>query len=239
MKRIVQLFLCAFIATLISTSLSAQISVGPKGGINFNSFRKSEKYKNHFDVVPGFNIGAFAKYPVLPFLNARAELLYMQQGANIYDYDVMSDLSRRNAKVRFHNVAIPVLAELGLPILSEDILQPKLLLGGFYSYTIYARESYINVADLEGRPAVAFDGYSNVQSQYNRSQYGLIGAIAAEVKVFSKPVSIEFRYQYNINRANKIGTQSSYNLKSTTEVWGDELHLHTLSINAGVTLFNF
>ncbi len=237
MKRIL-LISCVFFLTLSITG-SAQILVGVKGGINFNSFRKSEDYKDHFDVIPGLNLGAVAKYPVLPFLNARVELLYMQQGANIYDYTILSDLSRRKAKIRFHNVAVPVIAELGLPSLREDILQPKLLLGAFYSYTIYARESFENVADLEGRPAVMFDGHTNVTSQFHRGQYGLLAGIAAEVKMFSKPVSIEFRYQYNVNRANKTGTQNDYNLLATTEVWGNELRLHTLSINVGVTMFNF
>lgn len=238
MRRILPLF-AGLLLTALSFESSAQIYVGPKGGINFNSFRKSKEYKNHFDVLPGVNLGAFAKYPVLPFLNARAELLYMQQGANTYDYPVLSDLSRRKTKIRFHNIEIPVLAELGLPSLSEDILQPKLLLGAAYSYTIYARESYENVVDLEGRPAVTFDGYSDVTSQFRRGQISLIGAIAAELKMFSKPVSVEFRYQYNANRVNKAGTQNAFNLKSTTAVWGDELRLHTLSINVGVTMFNF
>jgi hypothetical protein len=238
MKRILLLLSCAFFATLPLTT-SAQFFVGPKAGINFNSLRKSKDYKNHFDVIPGFNAGGYVKYPVLPYLNARVELLYMQQGANTYDYRMMSDLTRRNVKVRFHNIEVPVLAEFGLPSLAEDILQPKILIGGFYSYTIYARESFVNVAKLEGRDPVAFDGHTNVSSQFYPAQYGIIAAVAAELKIFSKPVSIEFRYQYNANRANRPGTQNQYNLSATTEKWGDELHLHTLSINVGVTLYNF
>lgn len=238
MKRTILLLSCAFFATL-SFSTSAQIFVGPKAGINFNSFRQSKEYKNHFDVVPSFNIGGFAKYPVLPYLNARVELLYFQQAANIYDYTVMSDLRRTNAKVRFHNIEVPVLAELGLPSLAEDILQPKVLLGGFYSYTLFSRESYINVVDLAGSPEVTFDGYLDGQSQYYRSQFGLIAALAAEMKIFSHPVSVEFRYQYNLNKINKPGTQHDYNLKPTTDKWGSTLLLHTLSINVGVQLYNF
>lgn len=238
MKKTLLPVLCAFFCTVSFTSF-AQLFVGPKGGVNFNSFRQSKYYKNHFDVLPGFNAGVFARYPVLPFLSARVEALYMQQGARMYEYDLLSDLRRTNVQLRFHDVAIPVLAEFGLPSLSEDILQPKLLLGGFYSYTIYARESYTNIVKLEGRPAVSWEGHTNVQSQYDASQYGIIGALAAELKLFSRPVSIEFRYQYNLNRANKPGTQNDYNLKATAKKWGDELLLHTLSINIGATLYNF
>lgn len=221
----------------IASPLSAQIIVGPKVGLNFNSFRKSEAFKNYYDVIPGFNAGIFGKYRVTDFLNARAEILYNQQGANLYDYRVMSDLYRRNSKVRFHAVTVPILAEFGLPSLQEEILQPRFLLGGFFSYTFYARESYENIAQLTGRDAVEYKGYSDVNSQFKPVQFGIMGGIGADVKMFSRPVSIEFRYQYNINRANEGGTQYSYNLQKTHEVWGDKLYLHTLSINVSASLF--
>jgi hypothetical protein len=238
MKTLSTTLTLAFAFTTCISSY-AQIAVGAKAGINFNSFRNSKEYRNHFDVIPGFNVGAFAKYPVLNFLTARAEVLYFQQGANIYDYNVLYDLRRKYAVVRFHNVAVPILAEFGIPSLKEELIQPKLLLGGFYSYTFYTRESYTNVAKVSGRSAVEYDGYSNTQNQYESSQYGIIGAIAAEVQMFHKPVSIEFRYQYNMPRVNKPGTQNDFNLQPTTEKWGNDLYIHTLSINVAVTLTYF
>ena len=239
MKNLLYPLVVAFFATVSISSTNGQIAVGPKAGINFNSFRNSKEYRNYFDVIPGFNVGGFAKYPVLPFLTARVEALYMQQGANLYDYYVINDLYRKNSKIRFHNFEVPVLAEFGLPSLAEESLQPKLLLGGFYSYTIYSRESYQNIARISGRPAIEYDGFSDTRDQFTRSQYGIIGALAAEMKVFNYPISLEFRYQYNINRANKPGTQNSYNLAATADKWGDKLYLHTLSINVAVTLFYF
>ncbi len=229
------------LAFIVSSAIPAfsQIAVGAKGGINFNSFRKSETFRNHFDAIPGFNLGAYGKYPVLPFLTARAEVLYFQQGGNLYDYRMAAELYHSDAKIKFHNVEIPLLAELSLPSLSEDPLQPKLLLGGFYSYSIYTRESYTSIITVSGYPTLTGDGYRNSQSQYYRSQAGLIAGLAAEMKVFNYPVSLEFRYQYNLNTQNKPGTQYDYDLKNTTGRWGNDLKLHTLSINIGVTLFYF
>jgi hypothetical protein len=238
MKRLLFAIVVAFCVTQSFTS-SAQIVVGPKVGVNFNSFRKSKTFENYFDVIPGFNAGVFAKRNVLPYLTGRVEVLYMQQGANLYDYYIIDDVFRKHSKVRFHNIEVPVLVELGLPSLAMETLQPKLLLGGFYSYTFFARESYTSIAKLSGRPSVAFEGSSDVQNQFYRSQYGIIGALAADVQLFHHPVSLEFRYQYNMSRANKAGSQSSYNLEATTEKWGNRLYLHTLSFNVGVTLFNF
>jgi hypothetical protein len=228
------LALCTFMS--FGQASSGQFLVGGKGGINFNSFRGGEEY----DVVPGFNAGAFVKYPFLDFLTLRAELLYMQQGANLYDYTVLpGELSRSRARVAFHNMQVPVLTELGLPSLVEDNLQPKLLLGAFYSYNFYARESYTNVARVSGYDQVTYEGFSDVTSQFNRSQFGLIAALATDFKAFSKHVSLEFRYHYNLNRVNRPGTQVQQNLKATHAKWGNELNLSSLSINVGILLYNF
>lgn len=228
------LALCAFMCFM--QVASAQFLVGGKGGINFNSFRGGEEY----DVVPGFNAGAFVKYPFLDFLTLRAELLYMQQGANLYDYTVLpGELSRSRVRLAFHNLQVPVLAELGLPSLVEDNLQPKLLLGAFYSYNFYARENYTNVARVSGYDRVTYEGHADLTSQFNRSQYGLIAALATDFKAFSKHVSLEFRYHYNLNRINRPGTQVQPNLKPTHDKWGKELNLATLSINVAIMLYNF
>ncbi|HEY0651868.1 MAG TPA: porin family protein [Chryseosolibacter sp.] len=239
MKRHFIPLIAALIAISVSTSTHAQIAVGPKAGVNFNSFRKSETFRNYFDPVGGFNVGGFAKYPVMDFLNARVELLYFQQGGNLYDYRVINELYRSDAKVKFHNFEVPVLAEFGLPSLKEDPLQPKLLLGACYSYTVYARETFTNIVKISGRDKISYDGFLNSDGQFNKGQIGLIGGLAAEMKMFNVPVTLEFRYQYNLTRANKAGTQNSYNLQNTTEKWGNELKLHTLSINVAATLFYF
>src|SRR4051812_101023 len=105
----------------ISVNSFAQFAVGAKGGINFNSFVGYRVY----DVIPGFNGGGFVKYPVLNFLNARTELLYFQQGGNLYDYAVLPpELQHNESKLIFHNIQVPLLAELGMPALKDDPLQP-------------------------------------------------------------------------------------------------------------------
>jgi hypothetical protein len=215
----------------------AQIAVGPKAGINWNSFRGNKA----FDVVPGFNVGAFGKYTVLSFLTARAELLYNQQGANLIDYIVLpGDLSHHSAKVTFHQLQIPVLAEFGLPSLADEPLQPKLSVGAFYAWNFYSRERWVNVAKLPGYKPVEYSGHENVTSQWKRSQYGLVGAIGADLKVKGFPVYLEFRYTHNLPAITKSGMTRRYNLKETFEEWdADNLRLGTVSFNVAVTLQYF
>jgi hypothetical protein len=237
-SKIMTRFFGSCVLVILSTFLYAtsfgQITYGAKAGINFNSFRGDNRY----DVVPGFNAGGFIKYPVLDFLKLRGELLYNQQGANLIDYPVLEpDLFHSDATVRFHTIQIPVLAELGIPSLNEESIQPKLLIGAFYSYLISARERFSNVAKVGGYAPVEYRGYSTVDSYFERSQFGILGGIAGEIELFNRPVSLEFRYQYNINRINKSGVQKAYNLSKTFDEWGSNLYLGTLSFNVSVTLY--
>ncbi|HZY83062.1 MAG TPA: porin family protein [Cyclobacteriaceae bacterium] len=234
MKKPLPLLLFLFVVVF---QAHAQIAVGPKAGINWNSFRGNKA----FDVVPGFNVGAFGKYTVLPFLTARAEVLYNQQGANLTDYVVMPyELSHHSAKVVFHQVQIPVMAEFGLPSLADEALQPKISLGAFYAWNFYSRERWVNVAQVYYYPPVEYKGHENVTDQWKRSQYGLIGALGADIKVMSYPVHLEFRYTHNLPSITKPGMTTRYNLKDTFEEWDDNhLRLGTVSFNVAVTLQYF
>lgn len=224
------LFLC------IGASGLAQVTVGGKGGINFNSFIGNKRY----DVVPGFNVGGFAKYQVLDFLNVRAELLYSQQGGNLLDYEVLApELRHSQAKLIFHNVQLPVIAELGLPSLKDERLQPKLLLGGYYSYAVSVRERFVNVVNVKGYPTIEYKGSSNVSEDYYRGQYGVLLGLAAEVDIFGLPVALEFRYQQGLNSVNRPLSRDKYNVKNTITEWGDDLDIATLSFNVAVTLAQF
>jgi len=214
----------------------AQFSVGAKAGINFNSFVGDRVY----DAIPGFNVGAFVKRPFFSFLTARTELLYFQQGGNLYDYTVLPpELQHNNAKLIFHNIQVPLLAEFGLPALNDEPLQPKLLLGAFYSYSVAIRDRYTNYVKVGGYDPVEYKGNSDVSSDFYRNQFGLIGGIAAEMKIYSYPVALEFRYHYNLKPVNRPDSSGKYYLKNTTEMWGDNLKVATLSINASVTLKYF
>lgn len=213
----------------------SQFAVGPKIGVNFNSFRGNKA----FDVVPGFSVGGFIKYKALDFLSGRAEILYFQQGANIIDYRLMSDLRRNHAYLHFHTIQVPLMVELGLPSLADEPLQPKILLGAFYSYVLSAQEPHENEAMVGGYPSIRYKGYSTVTDQFNRKQYGFVLGAAADIVIMSLPVSLEFRYNQNVNPISKGSTRTAPNLTKTFDEWGNTLYLGTVSFNIAVTLQYF
>ncbi len=220
----------------LTTDLMAQIAVGPKAGINFNSFRGNNRY----DVVLGYNAGVFAKYPLLDFLTLRGELLYMQQGAKLEDYTIfVPELRRTNSRLEFNNLQVPILLEFGLPQLTEEDIKPKIIIGGFYSYSLSTREVHTSITRISNYYPLDYKGTTNMMNAFERSQYGIIGAIAGEVKIFSTPVALEFRYHYNINRVNTPESVDLYNLVNTQREWGSKFYLTTLSFNVALTLHYF
>jgi hypothetical protein len=223
-----------FLLFLIVYQANAQIQVGAKAGINWNSFRGNKA----FDVVPGWNAGVFGRYQLLSYLAVKGEVLYFQQGANLIDYNVVpGELDHHSARVTFHSAQIPVLAEFGLPSLAEEPIRPKISLGGFYAFNIYSRESYQNVARVEGYPSIEYAGHNNATDQFKRSQFGLIGALGADLEIFHQQVYLEFRYTHNLNRITVPGESTRYNLKNTFHEWGsDNLKVGTLSFNVAVTI---
>jgi hypothetical protein len=213
----------------------AQFAVGPTAAYNFNSFRGNKA----FDVIPGFSVGGFVSYPLTTYATPKVELLYARQGANLIDYPVLgSELYRKKSTVSFHSLQIPLMVDLGLPSLAEASLKPRLSLGAAYSFVLSARERYYNVINFGGR-SLQERGYSTVTDQFSRSQFSLVGAIGGEFKIFSMPVSMEFRYLYGLTDISQPGTRNDANLVRTFQEWGNDLRLGTLSFTVQVLLQKF
>jgi hypothetical protein len=218
---------------LAGGSAMAQANYGVSVSYNFNSFRGNSS----FQVTPGVGVGGFFKYRVASFFTPKAELSYFQQGAFLEDYDVSPpELSRNRARVTFHSIHLPLLMEFSLPSLVDEPIRPKLTLGGFYNFIFNAQEQFYNTIRVPGYPRVDRAGRSDVTGQFQQIQYGLIGALGGEIRVFSLPVALEFRYLFNLNPISKAGTRNDTNLTNTFDEWGDRLRLATLSFNIQVTL---
>src|SRR5690606_27689929 len=175
---------------LLAQNAYSQLSVGVRGGVNITSFTGKEP----FDPFPGYDAGLVLQYPLASFLTARAELLYVQQGTLLADYFLAGDMiERTGVRVAFHNAHVPVLLEFGIPALKESGVRPKLLFGGFYGYTIQAQEHYNTVIQLSGLGSVQYAGNSDFTSFIDQHQYGFVGALAFDVKMGGRYVSIETR----------------------------------------------
>lgn len=209
-----------------------------KTATNVNKSNIDQRYYRSDISVIGFNAGGYARYQILSFLNARAELLYFQQGGTIENYySLYPSVQHKNVKLTQHMLQIPLVAELGIPGMEESPIQPKLLLGGYYGFTMSSRESYDKVSTSQYETVTEKSG-SNVSSSFVYSQAGFLVGIGADMKMGDKDLSFEFRYNQNLNILNESGAALTH-LNSTLKNYQGDLRSSTFSFNVGMTLFTF
>ena len=109
MKRTI-LFITLFLIAIISAS--AQITIGPKIGLNLSKEHYGEKLIDEdIDFRAGVNVGFFGKYQMKNKFDVQMELLYSQQGYkdNVPVIYIGGYAIRDGYKILSHNLNIPVL----------------------------------------------------------------------------------------------------------------------------------
>ena len=224
--------------SIISAPLFAQISIGAKVGANFTSLGDFTFYNSERSSIK-YNVGGYAEYNVTSFLDARAEILYFQEGGNLNDYYVYEPyVLRKDVKLTSHNLQIPIIAQLSLPSLKEKKISPKLMLGGYYSYAFQFRERYTKVIRIPGLPFSESETALDVSSQYNQSNFGYLIGIGANLKLFGKELNVDFRYTRPLNNLNADPGLLSDQILDVVDS-NNKLYSGTFSINAGLNLFKF
>ncbi len=210
--------------------------VGAKLGPSLNQFSQPGSFI-------GFNVGAFAKYPLLDFLHARIEVLYSLQGGKIenyvnnYDENLiyfpnLSTVTHINPYVTFSTVEVPLLLELGLPELKGGAIEPKLILGGSYGFAFSAYEHYTKQFTFtDGTTVNSAYQRDNVGSHYYQHTYSLIAGMGINYHLGKRTFSTEIRYRQGLNQLNQV----NYAIPSI----GGHLYSSSLTFNFGMTLFNF
>ena len=205
---------------------------------NVNKSNIDQRYYMSDISVIGFNAGGFATYNVLSFLNARAELLYFQQGGTVENYYALyPSVQHKNVKLRQHTLQIPIIAELGIPGMEENSIQPKLRIGGYYGFTVASRESFDKVSE-DKYQVNTVKASADVSGSYAYSQAGFLVGLGADFKMAEKDISVEFRYNQNLTIINESGAALTH-LNSTLKNYGGDLRTSTFSFNVGMKLFDF
>ena len=228
---------------------SAQLEVGAKLGTNINQF-------NQPGTIFAFNGGAFARYNVLGFLSARVEVLYNQQGGarqNYYrDYSNLggsvSAIEFTNRYVHLNNLEIPLIAELHHQNFESETLVPKLLIGFAYGMNLAATETHDKTFYFSSgatQRIMVSDLTENVQSNYKQNQLGLIFGFAVDHKIGTRTLTTEVRYRKSLTQVNNIRFGASsistadYGIIPGTVGQEGDLYPSTISINFGISIFNF
>lgn len=217
---------------------NAQFTVGAKAGVNINQFTMP-------GTTIGLNAGAFGTYTVTPFLSARLELLYAQQGGGLRDYSLpLSDprladysgnvlsLTYINPYVYMHCIEVPLLAELTLPEFAEASVQPVLFLGGSYAFMYQANQLHTaRYTFKDGTFANIPYLREHVRSNFNSNQFSVLGGFGLKFKSETRDFYFDIRYRQGLNQLNQVQRSLTSN--------DGRLYSSTLSFNFSVSILKF
>lgn len=177
MKKIIMLA----VSMLMAAALSAQVSFGIKGGVNFNSMSdiqlKGTDLKAAFDNRTGFNAGIAlqAKLPVpVVSLAIQPELLYTSKGGILKANSIPGSPS---ANIRMDYLQLPVSLQVGLDLM---LVRP-----------------YVEVVPFVGYAVGKFNDIQNIEWQnLNRFDYGVGLGIGVDIWKFQ----LSGRYTWSLGR---------------------------------------
>jgi hypothetical protein len=246
--------LCILLITVSGYSAySQQITIGAKTGVNLNQFSQP-------GTTVGLNVGIYGAYQVLPFLKVKLEPQYSQEGGGRPDYyrdyssisENVSSITFINPSVRFHNLQVPLLAELTLPEFAEETIAPKLILGASYALSISSKENHTKRYDfidntLPGSSPFPLLDVSyqrdNVIDNYKRNQMSLWFGMGLDFKTGGRTCSFDVRYRQGITDLNQLRFASPGNFSTTKPVGvpgtGGKLYSSSVSFNFSMSIFNF
>ena len=187
MKRmLIVLALCLF-----SGSLLAGPSIGILGGVNLANFTGDDVEDNSTKVCIGG--GAFAEMPFSPVMAVRAELLYMNKGAEWDQYD--------DAGVRLSYFDVPVLMKFSLPV--NTVISPNLFVGPYVSFNLSA-ESYMG--DVE----------TDVKDNIKSTDYGVVIGGGLDYPMGQGELTFDVRYSLGLTKIDDMeGNDEEDDVKNT------------------------
>lgn len=223
-----------FSACRTNTAYKPGMEYGIKFGPSFNQFAQP-------GTMIGFNFGLFGNYKFNNCVAARVELLYSSQGGGRTDYRRVDvdpadpfggravSVTNVNPQVVFNNIEIPVLAELCLPEFSKEMIRPKLLVGGSYSYMLSAVEHKTSRYNFyDGTFADMAYTKQNVSSYYNPHQFSAIIGTGICFHLNNRKFHVDVRYRAGLTQLN----MRPFDIPGM----GGKLHSSSLIFNMGFTL---
>jgi long-subunit fatty acid transport protein len=181
---------------IFSVEMSAQNydkapKIGVKGGLSFSNL-----YVDNIDddeMLTGFNIGLFAKFPLAEKFAFQTEVYYTNKGAEL-TYN--ESFATGSTKFKLDYIEVPLLAVYNV---TNNF---NIHAGGYVAYMISGKVTN------ESDPGI-FDFESQLNTDdFNRFDAGLAAGIAFDFD----PISIGARYYYGLTEVGKEQNYSGFNL---------------------------
>ena len=161
---------------VVVNNVSAQITIGPKVGLNMSKeYFGVKAFNETVDFKAGINVGAFGKYKINDNFDVQTELLYSQQG---------------------HKSNIPLIDLSGTPIVNGYTI-----LSHYLNVPLLLKYNPINCLSIEIGPQAGFlldskispDDYADIDLDYNTVDFSLVGGVGLNI---GHGLSVNARYNH-------------------------------------------
>ena len=182
--------------TSMENSLSPKFGI--KGGLNLSNL-----YVDNADdenLKAGFNLGLYAKIPVVRGFSIQPELIYSGKGSKLTYNNFL--LGKGEYRFNLNYVEVPVLAVINV---AKNL---NIQGGGYASYLVSA-----NIKDLKNDGTI--ENIKDLKADnFNRFDYGLVGGVGLDVMNFT----IGARYNYGLNKVGDSGLSGQLTKNSKNSV---------------------
>lgn len=177
---------CLLLLVAMPTNTKAQTEkktrMGIKGGINFSNLYTENS--TDLKMLTGFNLGVFAKLPLLSIVSLQTELYYTTKGAEV-TYDNI--FANGTARFNFNYLEVPLLLMVNL---SKNV---NIHAGPYGAFMVSGKAT--NQSNVS-----KFNYEDNLDpDDYNRFDAGIVFGLGVDFGA----LSLAGRYNYGLNKVGK------------------------------------
>jgi len=225
---------------LVVTQLTAQNKIGVRAGLNYSTIKADELEKGeNYEVGGGFHFGINYTYMIQPKFGIRAELLYLQRGAN---YTFIDSTDGVYNVIKPLSPSVPTFIEIGtkdeniaisngyisIPVTAQFQLNKK--------WEIFGGASIDFLLNPTGRGQVRFKSLSRPEDiEYQQSyQFRYRGDEPGEIPLFANQVTTII---IDEQPQNLIRTQTAYYKLTQEQKVGNKFNVLDMHLLFGVNYF--
>lgn len=187
--------------------VSRKFFYGPKAGVNYSTIINSAGSTGILRL--GYSGGGFGQYRITDWLAASLEVQYLQMGSNRhYGINFLESGYDAGSSLMSHFVNTPVLLHVYIPT-GNGKLEPKVVLGGAFSYNWLTMQRSVNFITSGGAVAIPITSTYNRTGDFNPFDVAMLAGLGLDVPLQNMLITMDLRYRLGFFNTTDIVTQAT------------------------------
>lgn len=215
--KTLKLFTITFCLLVASFSVSAQTSVGVRGGISLSIINLDNAYFDEISNLPGIDISVPLEIKLSPLFALQPEFNYIQKGVKFKYAEMENDgvdkyEYEEEASASLNYLALPVFGKLFLDAGSVKFF---LAAGPYAAYALNGNAKYTETLKVNGKIEDSYSENANINFNdddgVKRFDFGLGFGTGASLGLGNGKIFLDARYSLGLASINIDETEKAYN----------------------------